>query len=132
MKLNYITVLSNWLLGYENGSKTYSKKNIVRSTHKDEFYILEESELEIGLKKASNLIAKISIENNAIVDNNKIVRIETYLEEPTVKRNERNGLGWVIDQNWIPVMHVYIYHNEKWIEFSTEEVTALAYTLNPI
>lgn len=130
MKLNYITVLSNWLVGYEKYSKTYSKKNLERSTYKNEFYLLKEDELHIGLRKASNLIAKISLENNVIIDNNKIVRIETYLEESTVKKNERNGLGWVIDQNWIPVMHVYVYHNEKWIEFSTEEITALSYKLN--
>jgi len=130
MRLNYITVLSNWLVGYEKYSKTYSKKNLDRSTYKNEFYLLKEDELDIGIRKASNLIAKINLENNLIVDNNKIVRIETNLDESIVKKNERNGLGWVIDQNWIPVSRVYLYHNEQWLEFSIEDVTALSYKLN--
>lgn len=130
MRLNYITVLSNWLVGYEKYSKTYSKKNLDRSTYKNEFYLLKEDELHIGIRKASNLIAKINLENNLIVDNNKIIRIETNLDESIVKKNERNGLGWVIDQNWIPVSRVYIYHNEQWVEFSIEDVTALSYKLN--
>jgi len=130
MKLNYITVLSNWLIGYEKYSKTYSKRNLTRSTYKNEFYLLKEDELDIGLRKASNLIAKISLENNLITDNNKIIRIETDLDDSMVKKNERNGLGWVIDQNWIPVSRVYAYHNEQWLEFTPEDITALSYKLN--
>ncbi len=130
MKLNYITVLSNWLLGYESDSQIYSKTNITRSTHKNEFYLLKENELDIGLKKASNLIAKISLENILITGNNKIIRIETDIDEAIVKKNNRNGFGFVIDQNWIPVRHVYAYHNEKWLEFSIDEITMLAYQIN--
>ena len=57
---NYITVLSNWLIGYEKYSKRYSKNNIKFSTYPNEFYILKENELDIGLNKAKRLIEKLN------------------------------------------------------------------------
>lgn len=127
---NYITVLSNWINGYDKYSKTYSKNNLKKSTYPNEFYLLKENELDIGLLKAKKLINKINLQNNQIIDNNKIIRIETNLQEPTVIKNERNGLGWLINQSFIPVSNVYIYIQEEWIKTSVEELTAHSYKLN--
>lgn len=127
---NYITVLSNWLIGYEKYSKRYSKNNIKFSTYPNEFYILKENELDIGLNKAKRLIEKLNSDNSLILNNNKIIRIESNLNENIVNKNNRNNLGWVINQNWIPVSNIYIYENEKWIKKTIEEITALAYRLN--
>lgn len=130
MKLSYITVLSNWLLGYQKYSKTYSKENLEKSTYPNEFYLLKQDEFEIGLNKARKLIKKIDSENNAISSNNKIIRIETNFVDSLVKKNDRNGLGWVVYQNWIPVHNVYIYKENEWIKTSIEELTAMSYQLN--
>lgn len=130
MKFNYITVLSNWLTGYDKYSKKYSKNNLGRSTYPNEFYLLKENEFYIGLNKAKKLINKINIENEEIFSSNKIIRIETIIKENCVNKNEKNGLGWVVNQNWIKVENVYIYENEKWNLSNVEELTAMAYKLN--
>lgn len=121
---SYITVLSNWLAGYDKYNKKYTKNNIAQSTYPHEFYLLKEDELAIGLKKANNLIEKLAIQDN------QIIRIETSLEEIAVHKNNRNGLGWVIPQNWIKVTHVYLYQNNQWIKSNVEELTALAYQIS--
>ena len=58
---NYITVLSNWLLGYDKYSGLYKKTNIKNSTYPNDFYLLKDFELEIGLNKAKKLLDKLSL-----------------------------------------------------------------------
>lgn len=130
MKYNYITLLSNWLLGYDKYSKIYSKVNLHKSTYPNEFYLLKTDELDIGINKARRLLEKLNIKNGNILSQDKIIRIETELGDDFVKKNERNGLGWVIPRNWIKVMKPYFLHNGKWIEISIEELTAFAYKLD--
>lgn len=130
MSYNYITLLSNWLLGYDKYSKIYSKANLHKSTYPNEFYLLKADELDIGINKARRLLEKLNIENGNILSQDKIIRIETELCDDFVKKNERNGLGWVIPQNWIKVIKTYFLHNGKWIEISIEELTAFAYKLD--
>lgn len=121
---SYITVLSNWLLGYDRYQKLYSKTGITQSTYPTEFYLLKEDELDIGLNKANNLLAKLDIEGNAII------RVETELPEDKVAKNTRNGLGWVYPDYKIPVTRVYLYENEVWTEVTVEDLTAKAYLLH--
>lgn len=122
MTYSYITVLTNWLLGYDKYLGIYSKSNLEKSTYPNEFYVLKENELDIGLNKANNLLNKLNIENN------KIIRIETQL--PHVYKNIRNGLGWVVSQNYIPVNSVFVWENNQWKKVNVEDITALAYCLD--
>lgn len=66
---SYITVLSNWLEGYEKYSKKYSKKNITKSTYPDVFYLLKQDQLAIGIEKAQKLLKKIDSEYGKITVN---------------------------------------------------------------
>lgn len=121
MNYSYITVLSNWLVGYDKYQKIYSKQQLKQSTYPNQFYLLKDKELDIGLSKASKLLDKIKIKNN------KIIRIETSTDN--AKKNLRNNRGWVINQNYINVDKVFI-KNDSWEQVSIEDLTALAFKLD--
>ena len=57
----HVTVLSNFARGYEKYSRVYSKSRIAESTFPDRFFLLNESELQIGISKASKLLAKLNV-----------------------------------------------------------------------
>lgn len=120
---SYITVLSNWLLGYDRYRKIYSKQFLNKSTYPNEFYLLKDSDFSIGINKAKSLLERLAVENNLIV------RIESTIESDLVKKNTRNGLGWILPQNFIEVNDVFIFVDNEWIKTSVEEITALAYKL---
>lgn len=120
---SYITVLSNWLLGYDKYSNTYRKDLLSKSTYPNEFYLLDDSMLDIGLEKAIKLLKKININNNIII------RIETQINSEIVKKNTKNGKGYVITQNFIPVSKVYFYIDNQWKEKIIEDVNSLSYLL---
>lgn len=126
---SYITVMSNWLLGYDRYKKIYSKNLLEKSTYKDVFYLLKQDELQIGINKANNLINKINHENGQILSKNKIIKINTFVGEEEINKNTRNGLGWYINRNFINVESVQIYKNDKWIDISVEDLTALSFDL---
>lgn len=121
---SYVTVLSNWLLGYDRYQRIYTKNGIKESTFPSEFYVLKEDELHIGLNKAEKLLSKVNIEGN------KILRIQTSLKEASVVKNERNGLGWIHADHKVPVSRLYLYENGEWIEKTVEDITAEAYRLH--
>lgn len=118
--MNYITVLGNWLLGYDKYANTYSKKFLTQSTYPDVFYLLKEDEIDIGLNKAISLSERTG---------SPIIKITTT-PDVAIHKNTRNGLGWYINQNWIAVDKVYVYESEQWIEYSVEDITAKAYILD--
>lgn len=121
---SYITVLSNWLLGFDRYKNIYSKALLKQSTYPDRFYLLMGGELEIGLEKARGLLAKLDIKGD------RIVRIETYIDSDDVTKNTKNGRGWVIQQNHIAVGNIYILDEGRWVKTSPEDVTALAFLLD--
>lgn len=125
---SYITVLSNWLLGYDKYSNTYSKTNIAQSTFPDVFYLLRQDELHIGLKKACKLISKINQENGLIHSNNAIIKINTRPNHEIFK-NKSTGKGWFIKSDTIPVLSIDRYQDNMWIPISIEDITALSYRL---
>lgn len=126
---SYITVLSNWLEGYEKYSKKYSKENISKSTYPDVFYLLKQDELSIGLEKAQKLIEKIDSEYGMLLSNNKIIKINTF-PDTEIFKNMRNGKGYFINQNFISVHSLEIYEDHKWKSISIEDANALAYKLS--
>lgn len=123
--LSHITVLSNWLLGYDRYQKLYSKSNIPESTYPHEFYLLEDKDLNIGIAKATKLLKRLNIEND------KLLRIETTLSESDTQENLRNGLGRVYPDHKIPVHELYLWDFEKstWNHLTIEDVTAQAFLL---
>jgi len=121
---SYITVLSNWLLGYDRYQRLYSKAGIAQSSFPNEFYVLKEDELEIGIRKAQKLLTKTGVAGD------RIIRLQTTLSESDVVKNTRNGLGWIYPDYKIPLAAVYLYENGQWMEQTVEDLTASAYLLD--
>lgn len=121
---SYITVLSNWLLGHDRYQRIYSKSAIRQSTYPQEFYLLKEDELHIGIAKAEKLLLKTGISGD------KMLRIETPLKDTEVSKNTRNGLGWVYPDHKVPVSRLYLWEEGTWVEKTVEDVTAEAYRLH--
>lgn len=121
---NYITVLSNWILGFDKYSNTYSKNLIDKSKFPNEFYLLDNDNLNIGINKNKNLLEKLDIKDNTLI---RIVTND-FIEEP--KPNLKNGLGFVIKSSNIKVKKVFLLKNENWIETSIEDLTSLSYKIN--
>lgn len=126
-KLSYITVLSNWLLGYDKYKNCYSKELIKESTYPDVFYLLKENELDIGVKKAKKLLKKIN--NKDILNPDRIIKINTIIDSNVFFKNERNGLGWYIKRNYIFVDSVEIYNGKYFVKINIEDLNALSYKL---
>lgn len=121
---SYVTVLSNWLVGYDRYQRIYSKNAIKESTFPNEFYVLKDDEIHIGLNKAEKLLLKTGVSGE------RILRIETPLRENEVAKNTRNGLGWVYPDHKIPVSRLYLFEDGVWIEKTVEDITAEAYRLH--
>ena len=119
--LSYITVLSNWILGYDKYSGTYSKSLLNKSTYPNEFYLLQESDLHIGVAKANALMEKLGIPKD------KLIRIDTEVSDAVP--NTRNGKGLVIPRNYIKVTAVFELVDNKWVQRVPEHITAMAYQL---
>ena len=128
MKYSYITVLSNWILGYDRYTKIYSKHLLKKSTFKDVFYLLKENELEIGLNKASSLLKRINKDQGKIVSNDHIIKINTIIEDDVFK-NTKNGLGWYVNRNFILVDSVQIFDGINWIDISIEDISAKSFLI---
>lgn len=118
MEYNYITVLKNWIYGYDRYTALYSKKNIPQSTFPNVFYLLKNDELDIGLKKAKSLSER---------KQSPIIRITTNIASSHVYKNTKNGLGWWIPQDYIKVSGVFILINNEWMPISIEDMTAMAF-----
>jgi len=63
----YVTVLSNLVRGLDKYSLRYSKSAIQESSFKNEFYLVDKSELEIGINKASQLLEKLNYDGNCFL-----------------------------------------------------------------
>ena len=83
----HVTVLSNFVRGFDKYRRVYSKKLIPESTYPDQFYVLREDELETGASKASRLLERLSIPGN------RLIALQASLPSATLRPNERNGLG---------------------------------------
>lgn len=121
---SYITVLSNWLLGYDRYKKIYSKNNISQSTFKNKFFILDQNQLHIGLNKAIQLLNKIENKEHLIIPNNKIIKINTIIHNPHKHIDNR---GYFIDKNFINVHSVEIFSDNIWNKISIEDLNSIAF-----
>lgn len=126
---SYITVLSNWMLGFDKYNRVYSKKNLQESSFPDKFYLLKQDEINIGLDKAHKLIEKINKKHNLIYSENRIIKINT-LPITQVYKNTKNGKGWFINENHIPVESLEILNGKVWESISIENLTALSYKIS--
>lgn len=120
---SYFTILGNWIKGFDKYQRIYSKKMIQESSFPNDFYLLDESQYEIGIEKAKNLMNKLNIKNN------KIIKINTKIDESLIRKNHKNNKGWILNQNYIEVDSVEVFNGETFVPIIIEELFAMAYQL---
>src|SRR5438132_6357419 len=94
-KLFHVTVLSNFARGFDKYSRSYSKARIQESTFPDRFFLLRRDELCIGVQKATPLIEKLGL------DGNRLIVLETEVDDSLLRPNTTNGRGQFIPSNRI-------------------------------
>ncbi len=120
---SYFTILSNWIRGFDKYQRIYSKELIKESSFPNEFYLLKPEEYSIGLEKAQKLLKKTDKVGDAIIK----INVNAKYIDP--RKNNRNGRGWVIDQNFIEIDSVEILEKDNFELISIEELTSKAYVL---
>ena len=93
----HVTVLSNFSRGYEKYARMYSKAGIAESTFADRFFLLRESELDIGIRKARGLLTKLSLADN------RLLALRTEVPADALRPNRRTGLGRFVESPSIRV-----------------------------
>jgi len=122
-ELWHITVLSNFARAYDKYTRRYSKAAIPESTYPDRFFLLRRSELEVGIRKAGALLAKLALPGN------RLIALRTYAPTDQLKPNVRTGLGRYVESAEITVDEIYFIKDGVLILTSLEEATALSFQL---
>jgi pyruvate-formate lyase-activating enzyme len=91
----HVTVLSNFVRGYDKYARAYSKAGVPESTFPHRFFLLREDELDIGIGKAASLLAKLALPGN------RLVALRTRVPCGALKPNERTGLGRFVESSAI-------------------------------
>jgi pyruvate-formate lyase-activating enzyme len=95
----HVTVLSNFARAYDKYGRVYDKARIAESTYPDEFYVLDEHELAIGVAKAQRLLARLEVPGDALI------ALRTNVTE--LAPNARSGLGRVYASGRLPIEAVH-------------------------
>jgi molybdenum cofactor biosynthesis enzyme MoaA len=123
--LFYVTVLSNFARGYDKYRRTYDKAGIPESTYADKFFLLDKCDLLSGVGKASLLLEKLAVPGN------RLVALETRVNEDQLHPNLRTGVGRYVEGSWIEVVGIHFTDDEGALFGSQiEEVYALALKLH--
>jgi pyruvate-formate lyase-activating enzyme len=127
-KYYHVTVLSNWLLGFNKYTLQYSKKNIPQSSYPNVFFVLPYDQLAIGLEKARQFKTEQAIPHN------QLLVIETLLTDKEVLANTitPTHLGYYVERPWIKVSTLFSYQKESLIPLRIEEAMASSYQLNGV
>lgn len=127
-KLYHVTVLSNFARGFDKYSHRYSKAHIPESTYPDRFYLLRRDEIDIGVQKASRLLAKMKLAGN------RLIVLETEVDGSQLHANTTTGRGLFIDSHQITLTRVHEIDDDQgprqWREASVEELMAASLKLS--
>lgn len=91
----YFTALSNFAIGYDRYRRIYSKKNIKQSRFPERFFLLQESEIDIGIQMAQKLVQKLGITHD------EVIALETKLLPHLLNENTTTGIGEYIESDSI-------------------------------
>jgi len=124
----HVTVLSNFARGYDKYARRYSKAGIPESTFPRRFFLLREEELEIGIRKASALLAKLALPGN------RLLALRTSVSPEMLRINTRTGLGRFVESSDIHIDGVaYLEGGDalgsRLIPVPVEEASALSLRL---
>lgn len=121
----HVTVLSNFVRGYDKYAQIYDKSNIPESTYPGKFFLLARNEIGIGVSKASGLLRKTGITGD------RLIALKTHVDENRLYPNLRNGHGRYIERGWIKVAAVYfVNENGSLTNLRVEEMCALSLRLH--
>ena len=117
--LYHVTILSNLARGYDKYSGLYSKIHIPESTFPDRFFLLRREEIDIGVAKASRLLARLRLEGD------RLLVLETSVADEELRDNARTGLGRYVQRPHIRVTSVQVLGSSGSLEpWSIEDATA--------
>jgi Radical SAM superfamily/4Fe-4S single cluster domain len=127
-RLWHVTVLSNFIKGYDKYSRRYSKAGIPKSKYPDKFFLLRPEELGIGISKATLLLTKLNRPGD------RLIALATSVPVGLLKDNLLTGIGRYIESQSILLDGVAQVEGEadahRLGETSIEEVSAQSLRLN--
>ena len=123
----HVTVLSNFARGYDKYARIYSKAGIAESTFPDRFFLLRESEIEIGIRKAAGLLAKLAVPGN------RLLALRTSVSAEALRANTGTGLGRFVESSNIRMEAVAFVEGDapggRLMPITVEEASALSLRL---
>lgn len=117
----HVTTLSNFVKGYDKYTRQYAKTNIPQSTFPDQFFLLAEDELPIGIAKATRLLEKLNLPGD------RLVALQTSVPDDQLRRDHASGLGQYIPQNRIDLEALHYIENGQLVPVVLEEAVAHGY-----
>jgi hypothetical protein len=124
MKMYYVTIVSNFVKGFDKYKKVYSKEGLTHSTFDSQFFVLYHDELDIGINKAKKLLQKVGIKDD------EIIVLETEITQKTYN-DHATGMAQYIKQNYIYLENVYAYDEVGGLLLRRiEDVMAHSFELN--
>jgi molybdenum cofactor biosynthesis enzyme MoaA len=97
----HVTVLSNFARAFDKYSRTYDKAQLPESTYPDQFFVLRDDELAIGIEKAKRLLEKLDLPGD------RLLVVAAELDSSTLYPNERTGKGRYIRSARLPVSKLF-------------------------
>lgn len=122
----HVTTLSNFALAYDKYRRLYRKSAISASRYPNEFYLLSEKDIEVGITKALALRDKIGLPGD------RPLILETTLPRDLLQPHPRNGIGIVWPSPDLPVIRVHEIGSlgKSAIELRLEEAMAKSLALH--
>jgi len=115
----HVTVLSNFIRGYDRYTRRYDKSAIGESTYPDQFFLLDREKLSIGVEKTQRLLSKLSIPGD------ELIVLETTIDPNDLHPNLNTGLGNYVERSWIRIDGVHTIEQAlQLIPQRVEEVAA--------
>jgi molybdenum cofactor biosynthesis enzyme MoaA len=123
--LYHVTVLSNFVRGYDKYARVYDKSKILESTYPGKFFLLSPEEIDIGIRKASTLLRKTGLAGD------HLIALETQVDGDQLQPNLLNGRGRYVERGWIKVTAVYLVDERgSLVNLRVEELCALSVGLH--
>lgn len=95
--LYHVTLLSNFSRAFDKYRRVYSKAAIPESTYPGEFYLLPREALQVGVDKASGLLARVGLPGDALL------ALETCPPTDALRPHPRGGIGQVWPSGELPI-----------------------------
>jgi molybdenum cofactor biosynthesis enzyme MoaA len=115
----HVTVLSNFIRGYDKYSRQYSKANIPESSYPEQFFLLARDELSVGIERARALLAKTGLPAD------RLLVLHTRVPAQELQPNLRTGKGRFVARAGIELDSVHLLDDAQQLQpISVEEAGA--------